>query len=395
MKRYAIIPTGNRQQDYLNVYLQCKENNIIPVTIATSALAVAYSQGKVIRENEVNISKWWNLGLNWIAEKQFDSDEDYVVYILNDDIELPRGWFDTLQYEIIRGNSGASGERTGSPEKIAGYAFALNGKHDMRFDENLHWYYGDDDIQHQCESEGGFSIVKNLKVINKYARSSEKALLEQIEKDKEYYQEKYKLDVTVIVATCGTDEWRLMGNEAQNSIPLDVRSIRVHEPLMTVSEARNYALTKVETEYVCFLDADDSLGLNYFKGVASVSDVIVTSISYNKARPTIPKVPEHLTAEYYHRGPCKAECLLDGNYLHVGSIVKTEAVRKVGGFPEYPVYEDWALWLKMQQNGATFSNHPESVYYASVRESPGHRNSSLPRAERNKVHQQIVKDIVK
>lgn len=174
MKRYAIIPTGSREKDYLDVIEYCKKNNATTVTISTSDEADSYSVGKVIKNREINISKWWNLGLEYIAEKEFINDEEYIVAILNDDAVLPVHWFDKLEQPIKAGASGASGLRFGVSKQISGYAFVLNGHHDIRADESLVWYYGDDDIQRQCESEQGFTLVRRLAVGNKYARSSEK-----------------------------------------------------------------------------------------------------------------------------------------------------------------------------------------------------------------------------
>ena len=191
MKRYAVIPTGNREADYLNVIAWCKAHHFTTVTIATSPEAYDYSVGKVIVNNQLNISRWWNIGLDYIAEKMFANDEEYIVAILNDDVILQDDWTEKLEPYIVQGNSGASGQRWGTKEKISGYAFLLNGRHDMRFDEKFVWYCGDDDMYQQCLTEGGFAIVKGLVVENKYARSSESLFSGQIEKDFTSYREKW------------------------------------------------------------------------------------------------------------------------------------------------------------------------------------------------------------
>lgn len=202
--------------------------------------------------------------------------------------------------------------------------------------------------------------------------------------------------VTVVVATCGTDEWKRLGDEAvadfrdSQTVPV----IRVHLPNGTVSEARNAGLAKVMTDYVCFLDADDSLAGSYF-GFIPQHDVTVTAISYqNRTAPMIPKVWTHEShRKNYHKGNCFSECLLDGNWVHVGAIIKTSVIKAIGGFKEWPVYEDWALFLELQQNGASFGRSERSVYKASVRATPGHRNQSLPIREKNNIHVQIYESI--
>lgn len=201
--------------------------------------------------------------------------------------------------------------------------------------------------------------------------------------------------VTVVVATCGSDEWQKLGDEAGFALAFkNVDIIRVHLPHGTVSEARNEGLRNVNTEYVCFLDADDTLSERYFNFIPEY-DITATSITYqNRTTPKIPKVWTHERQNFkHHRGNCVGECLLDGNWIHVGAIIRTEAVKAIGGFKEWPVYEDWALFLELQQAGYTFGRREESVYKASVRNTPGHRNQSLPIGEKNKIHENIYEQL--
>lgn len=191
MRRWAVIPTGYREDDYLEVVEWCKRHNVTTVTIATSEEAREYSQGKTIRSDVLNISTWWSLGLNCIRDKMFSNDEEYAVAILNDDAVLPNNWFELMEQELSKGFSGASGLRHRNSSAIAGFAFCLNGRHDITPDEELAWYFTDDAIQRRCEEEGGFKVLPTLRVGNKYARSSEAFMGEQIEKDRKRYYEKY------------------------------------------------------------------------------------------------------------------------------------------------------------------------------------------------------------
>jgi len=385
-KIYAIIPTGSRPLEYSNVLNWCDKNNITSITIATSDQAKQYSKGITIESNDLNISKWWNMGLDLAKSQNAD-----IALILNDDVILPDNWLDQITEQLSKGYSGVSGNRQSSNSKIAGYAFGLNLKDNIRADENLVWWYGDDDIQKQCEAKNGFYIIPGLNVKNLYAFSTNHTFREQINKDSDYFYRKYMIDVTVVVATHGSNEWKEMGDIAlESAIKTGAKTVRVHLDNGTLAEARNKALEKVDSEYVVFLDADDDLDSNYFIDLEP-TDVTVTSISYPGRVPRIPKVWRH---DAKHLGDCTAECLIEGNWVHIGAVIRTKLIKDIGGFKEYPVYEDWALFLSLQQKDAVFSIHPKSIYKASVRQSPGHRNSSMPIAERNKVHEQIYEDII-
>lgn len=192
MRRWAVIPTSSREKDYLEVVEWCKNHDVTTVTISTSEEADKYSVGKVIKNRELNISKWWNLGLDYIAEQEFETEEEYTVAVLNDDAIMPDDWFEKLERYISDGFSGASGYRFGTRLQISGYAFLLNGRHDIRADEELVWWFGDDSVARRCEEEGGFAYVSGIEVGNKYANSTSEVFSEQIAKDRERYFEKYK-----------------------------------------------------------------------------------------------------------------------------------------------------------------------------------------------------------
>lgn len=204
------------------------------------------------------------------------------------------------------------------------------------------------------------------------------------------------MKVTIVIATCGSEEWKELGDRAMSDVQFRFHTpvIRVHLPEASVSEARNVGLEQVRTEYVCFLDADDSLEWPYFNFIPE-HDVTATSITYqNKTAPLIPKVWAHEQhRSKYHRGHCSGDCLPDGNWVHIGAIIRTEAIKAIGGFKEWPVYEDWALFLELQQSGFTFGRRQESVYKATVRDTPGHRNQSLPLREKNLIHEDIYEKI--
>lgn len=196
------------------------------------------------------------------------------------------------------------------------------------------------------------------------------------------------MDVTVAIGTFGSKGWfHLAQDRARPSAEaLDVPCWLMHAD--TLHEARNAALDCVTTEWVCFLDADDELEPGYFDAMATgLADLRAPSVRYiRNGQAQAPRVPR--VAGHDH--PCDAGCLDYGNWLVIGTLVRTELVRSIGGFRDFPVYEDWDLWLRCHQAGATIEALPGAVYRAHVR--PDSRNRGmLTQAEKHDVHQRIAR----
>lgn len=184
--------------------------------------------------------------------------------------------------------------------------------------------------------------------------------------------------MTVVVATYGSEQvWgpRALVAEASalSSGADDV--IRVHGP--SLHDARNGALARVETEWVIHLDADDTLPPGYCDTARELAgdlpgvDVFVPSVAYTRGTarrdPVVPRVSGHAH-------DCEGACLQYGNWVVIGAPVRTRIVRDSGGWRDWPVYEDWCLWLRVFQAGALFARAPGLVYEAVTR--PKSRNRS-------------------
>lgn len=196
------------------------------------------------------------------------------------------------------------------------------------------------------------------------------------------------MHVTVVVATFGGHEWVTLANE--RAIPsaraLGVPVVHAHD--LTLHAARNAGLDQVATPWTCFLDADDELEPGYFdemeKGTADVRAPSVRYISAGgvAAWPYMPSV-------YNHTHQCEADCLPLGNWVIVGAVTRTDLVRRVGGWHDYPIFEDWDLFLRCYKAGATFEGVPAAVYRAHVR--PDSRNRSPDREARLEGHRMIAR----
>lgn len=196
------------------------------------------------------------------------------------------------------------------------------------------------------------------------------------------------MDVTVAVATYGDLSWQRLARS--RAIPsaeaLGVPVVYAHES--TLHDARNGSLAKVHTEWVIHLDADDELEPGYIDAMATgTADVRAPSVRYVRpghARP--PRMPR--VAGHAHE--CVAECLPQGNWLVVGAAVRTQLMHRIGGWRDYPVYEDWATWLRCHLIGATFEAIPAAIYRAHVRR--GSRNRSGSHQLKMATHRRIERD---
>lgn len=194
------------------------------------------------------------------------------------------------------------------------------------------------------------------------------------------------LDATICIGTFGDVEWEDLA--ARRAIPsAQAQGVHViHAHAETLAKARNDALRQVDTEWVVFLDADDELDEGFLNALSRGSaDLRAPSIRYVRSghlgRSRMPRVSGHTHA-------CEAGCLTEGNWLVVGTAVRTELVREVGGWEEWPWSEDWALWLKCHLAGASIEAVPSAIYIAHWARNS--RNRSPNREFTNRVHREIV-----
>ncbi len=194
------------------------------------------------------------------------------------------------------------------------------------------------------------------------------------------------MDVTVAVATYGDQEWSDLAwrRAVPSAMRLGVPVVHYHGD--TLHDARNTALSMVDTEWVCHLDADDELEPGYFTAMGwGTADVRAPSVVYVvngiPQWPIMPKVSGH-------RHRCKPACLTEGNWLVVGSVARTQLLRDVGGWRDFEWSEDWDLWLRCHLAGATIEGVPQAYYKAHVR--PDSRNRGASQETRNAAHRAIA-----
>lgn len=195
------------------------------------------------------------------------------------------------------------------------------------------------------------------------------------------------MDVTIVVSTFGGAEWQELAES--RAIPSAIEQAPViHAHGDTLAKARNQGLQAVESEWVIFLDADDELTPGYVDSMRQgLADLRAPAVEYVGTRVQAPYVPK--VAGHSH--DCSGDCLVDGNWLVIGTAARADILREVGGFREHPVYEDWCLWLRCYLAGASVEALPEAVYRAHVRRDSRNRAPSMQ--VKNRIHHEILKVI--
>jgi len=197
--------------------------------------------------------------------------------------------------------------------------------------------------------------------------------------------------VTIVIPTFGDEEWAALALE--RALPsAETQGCEVvigHDPGGTASSTRNDLALRAHGDYVCFLDADDELGPGYIEAMRR---------AYERERrddgtpllltPAIKRVgrrhtPAHLIPE------CS---LINANWLVISTLVPRDLFLQVGGFPEYPIYEDWALMCKLAQAGAHAVQVSEAVLTIHEGRRLG-RNSAMHPHERTEWHFRIGADL--
>lgn len=179
-------------------------------------------------------------------------------------------------------------------------------------------------------------------------------------------------DVTVCVCTYGDVRWidlamtRAMPSAYRQTAPPCVMH-RHHRSSLAL--ARNGAARDATTKHLIFLDADDELDRGYVEAMLrGTADV---------RRPSTVGVVDgvEVSAPVMMTG----RNLLEGNYIVIGAMVDREKMLAVGGFSDYPVLEDWDLWIRMKLAGYSFEPIPDAIYRVHLARQSRNKDQALQR----------------
>ena len=198
------------------------------------------------------------------------------------------------------------------------------------------------------------------------------------------------MDVSVVVPFYGDDKWRDLAVERAAASALKQTDSVTVIGGRDLADARNNGLRLTSTERVIFLDADDELEPGYIDAMGDgTADLRVPRVRYvTERRSPKPIMPRVAGLQHQHHD-CTGDCLAYGNWIVIGCCAPTQMLRDVGGFRDFIWSEDWDLWVRCWQAGATIETIETAVYRAHVR--PDSRNRAPERAVKHAQHQAIAR----
>ena len=193
--------------------------------------------------------------------------------------------------------------------------------------------------------------------------------------------------ISVVIASYGDVYWAdLARNRACPSAETETDDVIVcHLPDGTLADARNLGASQAKHHFLCFCDADDELAAGY---IDAMEDAILARRSHSVLyTPRVSYVGGgRALTPTFHREVAPQ----DGNWLVIGTVISHWLFDEVGGFEDWPIYEDWACFARAQKAGAEVVKVPDAVYRAHrpARGRTG-RNHSLDRAGKLATHEAI------
>lgn len=197
--------------------------------------------------------------------------------------------------------------------------------------------------------------------------------------------------ISVVIATYGGPTWSTLAASRALPSAVDQGAYEIvveHQANGTLATARNAGAEAARGDWLVFLDADDELDAGFIAAMkAAWSEPSVFGLMH-------PDLLLFTPAVQYVRGKQRPKPKIwpevpieDGNWLIIATAVPRTLFQEVGGFQEWPLYEDWCLWQRCLKVGARVVKVPEAVYIAHA--NAHSRNRKPGPYERRRWHDAI------
>jgi hypothetical protein len=139
---WLVVPTKDREEWWANL-AEAAPGRAVFVQTGRGKHPTAHN---VFEGAPINISRWWNAGLDYAQEHG----ARYVA-VANDDIELMPGDLEKMRDHLVETECTICWS---DPFKMTGWLWMLDLTHDVRPDKTFRWWYGDNDLSIRSETEG-------------------------------------------------------------------------------------------------------------------------------------------------------------------------------------------------------------------------------------------------
>lgn len=174
--------------------------------------------------------------------------------------------------------------------------------------------------------------------------------------------------VTIVIATFGDDRWQrlAMSRAFPSAAAQGCDVLTSHGPSLHVARNRG-AADAAKAEWLVFLDADDELAPGYVDALlAAGGDLRAPAVQYVHKDGTADEPVLLDDRDIERMNPCV-----------IGTMIRRNVFLRLGGFQDWPAWEDWDLFLRaVRRERAVIEHVPEAVYRAHV--STDSRNHTVP-----------------
>lgn len=183
--------------------------------------------------------------------------------------------------------------------------------------------------------------------------------------------------IGVVIATFGSDEWKDKARGATRSTVNQTRKpdqvVLRHFTNRSLGSSRNEAAREIDTDWIIFLDADDTLDYRYIGAMHAIQTF--TQGASAIYRPSTLGVYLDGTTDDEPMMIERADLRIR-NFAVIGSMVATSDFRTAGGFDEeLEALEDWDLWTRLHfEFGLEIVDAVDAIYQVGV--NPKSRNNS-------------------
>lgn len=176
-------------------------------------------------------------------------------------------------------------------------------------------------------------------------------------------------DTVIILDEC----WKNTEKKILSEITLSYKIFH-KEKKQGLSYAKNYGLSKINTDLICFLDADDlyienklEKQLEYLKkndvdflGTHALNRELNNEVFFNSC---------FNSDEYLNHDEIEKILSIENVLTHGSMMIKTECLKNLGGYNDVRGMEDWDLWKRAIKSGYKFGQINDRLYVYTLHTS--------------------------